>query len=80
MKNATFSNAKDNVAAALVLAAVAVAIVSAAFNTKPAHADEAMPVIKMETIVVTASREKSGEQIVKLDTIVVTASRINTAA
>jgi integral membrane sensor domain MASE1 len=71
MKNATFSNAKDNVAAALVLAAVAVAIVSAAFNTKPAHADEAMPVIKMETIVVTAQRE----QIVKLDTIVVTASR-----
>jgi integral membrane sensor domain MASE1 len=71
MKNATFSNAKDNVAAALVLAAVAVAIVSAALNTKPAHADEAMPVIKMETIVVTAQRE----QIVKLDTIVVTASR-----
>jgi integral membrane sensor domain MASE1 len=71
MKNANFSNAKDNVAAALVLAAVAVAIISAAFNTKPAQATEPMPVIKMDTIVVTAQRE----QIVKLDTIVVTASR-----
>jgi integral membrane sensor domain MASE1 len=76
MKNAYISNAKDNVAAALVLAAVAVAIISAAFNTKSAHADIQMPVIKMETIVVTAQRE----HVVKLDTIVVTASRINTAA
>jgi integral membrane sensor domain MASE1 len=71
MKNVNFSNAKDNVAAALVLAAVAVAIISAAFNTKSAHAIEAMPVIKMDTIVVTAQRE----HVVKLDTIVVTASR-----
>jgi integral membrane sensor domain MASE1 len=71
MKNATFSNAKDNVAAALVLAAVAVAIISAAFNTQPAQAIEPMPVVKMDTIVVTAQRE----HVVKLDTIVVTASR-----
>jgi hypothetical protein len=43
----------------------------AAFNTKPAHTAVAMPVIRMEKIIVTAQREK----IVQLDTIVVTASR-----
>jgi hypothetical protein len=71
MKNVNLSNTKDNVATALVLLAVVVTMLSAAFNTKPAHAVVAMPVIQMEKIIVTAQREK----IVQLDTIVVTASR-----
>ena len=75
MKNAISNNTKDNVATALVLAAILLAIISAVLNPQPAHADAPTPVIQMDTIVVTASREKSGEQIVKLDTIVVTASR-----
>jgi outer membrane cobalamin receptor len=75
MKNAINSNTKDNVATALVLATVLIAILTTALNPQPAHADAPMPVVQMETIVVTATREKSGDHIVKLDTIVVTASR-----
>jgi hypothetical protein len=71
MKNAINSNTKDNVATALVLAAVLVAILTAVLNPQPAHADAPMPVVQMDTIVVTAQRD----HIVKLDTIVVTASR-----
>jgi outer membrane cobalamin receptor len=75
MKNATNSNTKDNVATALVLAAVLAAMLAAVLNPQPAHADAPLPLVQMETIVVTATREKSDEQVVKLDTIVVTASR-----
>jgi hypothetical protein len=71
MNNVNISNTKDNIATALVLLAVVVTMLSAVFNTKPAHAVVTMPVIQMEKIVVTAQRE----QILKLDTIVVTASR-----
>lgn len=71
MKNVNLSNTKDNIATALVLLAVVVTMLSAAFNTKPAHAVATMPVIQMEKIIVTAQREK----IVQLDTIVITASR-----
>lgn len=73
MKNvyAYISNTKDNVATALVLAAVAIATVAAFFNAAPAQANAPIEIVKMEPIVVTAQRD----QIVKLDTIVVAASR-----
>ena len=71
MKNINLSNTKDNVATALVLLAVVVTMLSAVFNTNPAHAVVTTPVIQMEKIVITAQRE----QVLKLDTIVVTASR-----
>jgi hypothetical protein len=71
MKNATTNITKDNVAAALVLAAIAVAIITAVFNFNRAPADAPMPLFKMETIVVAAQRDA----VVKLDTIVVTAPR-----
>ncbi len=75
-----FSNAvtftKDNVAAAIVLAAVAVAIMASAFHGSAAVVTEPTPVVKMDTIVVTAKRI----DVVKMDTIVVTASRLNNVA
>jgi hypothetical protein len=71
MKNTTTNITKDNVAAAIVLAAVAVAILTAVFNFNRAPANAPMPLFKMETIVVAAQRDS----IVKLDTIVVTAPR-----
>ena len=75
-----FTNAvtftKDNVAAALVLVAVAVAIIASTLNGAAAVATEPTPVVKMETIVITAKRI----EVVKLDTIVITASRINNVA
>jgi hypothetical protein len=67
---------KDNVAAALVLATVAIAIVASSFHGTAAVATEPTPVVKMDTIVITAKRI----EVVKLDTIVVTASRINNVA
>jgi hypothetical protein len=67
----SFSTAKDNVAAALVLAAVAIAIIASAFHGTTAVATEPAPVVKMDTIVITAKRIHT----VKLDTIVITASR-----
>jgi hypothetical protein len=77
-KNAvTFT--KDNVAAALVLATVAIAILASTFNGAAAVATEPTPVVKMETIVVTAKRIARIDT-VKLDTIVITASRINNVA
>lgn len=69
--NAYINNSKDNVATALVLAAVAIATVAAFFNAAPAQANAPVEIVKLDTIVVTAQRD----QIVKLDTIVVTASR-----
>ncbi len=75
-----FSNAvtftKDNVAAAIVLASVAVAIMASAFHGSTAVATEPTPVVKMDTIVVTAKRIHT----VKLDTIVITASRHSNVA
>jgi hypothetical protein len=71
MKNAATNITKDNIAAALVLAAIAVAIITAVFNFNRAPADAPMPIIRMETIVVAAQRDA----VVKLDTIVVTAPR-----
>jgi hypothetical protein len=75
MKNTSGYNTKDNVITAIVIAAMAALTLSAMFTTAPANAEATMPVIKMETIVVTAQRE----HVVKLDTIVVTASRSATA-
>jgi hypothetical protein len=66
------NNSKDNVATAVVLAALAIATLGLLVNVAPAHADAPTPVVKMDTIVVTAQRD----QVVKLDTIVVTASRL----
>lgn len=67
----TFNTAKDNVASALILGAVAVAIIASAFHGATAVATQPMPVVKLETIVITAKRVP----VVKLDTIVITASR-----
>jgi hypothetical protein len=67
----TFNTAKDNVASALILAAVVVAIVTSALHGATAVATQPLPVVKMETIVITAKRI----HVVKLDTIVITASR-----
>jgi hypothetical protein len=75
-----FSNAvtftKDNVAAAIVLVSVAVAITASAFHGTTAVATEPTPVVKMNPIVVTAKRIHT----VKLDTIVITASRHSNVA
>jgi hypothetical protein len=70
MKNTTFAN-KDNAAAAIGIAAIFAAIVGTVFNGATARADQPMEEIKLDPIIVTASRE----HVVKLDTIVIIASR-----
>ncbi len=73
----TFNTAKDNVASALILGTVTVAIIASAFHGATAVATQPMPVVKMETMVITAKRVPA---VVKLDTIVITASRNSNVA
>lgn len=75
-----FTNLKDNVAAATVLAATFIAIMGSIVTSNDARADKAAPqmeVQRMETILITAPRI---QQVVRMETIVVTASRHTEAA
>ena len=74
MKTPFTANRKDNVAAAILLAATFITIVGSIVTSNSAHADKTpqMEVQRMETIVVTAPRI---QQVVRMETIVVTASR-----
>jgi hypothetical protein len=65
------TNAKDNTAFAIALAAAAMSLVALFTNNANAHVETASSVQILDTIVVTAPRIRT----VHLDTIVVTASR-----
>lgn len=72
MKTQYFSNLKDNVASAAVLAAVVFAIVGTIVNSKDAGAAQpVMAVQGLDKVVVTAQRM----QVVHMDAIVVVAPR-----
>ncbi len=74
MKTELKSVIKDNIATAAILAATFIAIVGGVMDSTDALADQAvaqLPMQRMETIMVTASRDEA----FKLDTIIVTASR-----
>jgi hypothetical protein len=65
------TNAKDNMAFALALAAAAIGLVTLFANNANAHVATTANVQTLDTIVVTAPRIRT----VQLETIVVTASR-----
>ena len=67
------TNAKDNTAFAVALAAAAMSLVAIFANNANAHVETASSLQILDTIVVTAPRIHT----VQLDTIVVTASRSN---
>jgi hypothetical protein len=56
MNKVNFFSTKDNVAAALVIAAVFTAIATSVFNGATARADQPMEVVTLEPIVVTAQK------------------------
>lgn len=65
------TNAKDNTAFAVAIAAAAMSLVALFANNANAHVETASSVQTLKTIVVTATRIHT----VQLETIVVTASR-----
>lgn len=74
MKPPFSTDRKDNIAAAILLAATFIAIAGSIVTSNNAHADKApqMEIQRMEAIIITAPRLP---QVVRLETIVVTASR-----
>ena len=75
MKTNYPTNLKDNVAAAILMTTVFIAIMGSIVASNDARADKAAPQMNvqiLETMLVTALRV---EQVVRMETIVVTASR-----